>query len=77
MESLIRNWNGEEAIIRHDKPTGAWAFIAVHSTRLGPAAGRTRLKSYPHFEAALQDALRLFRSMRVRNLQDHEQPRAA
>jgi leucine dehydrogenase len=77
MESLIRNCNGEEAIIRHDKPTGAWAFNAVHSTRLGPAAGRTRLKSYPHFEAALQDALRLFRSMRVRNLQDHEQPRAA
>lgn len=63
MESLIRNWSGEEVIIRHDKPTGAWIFIAVHSTRLGPAAGGTRMKFYPEPEAALQDALRLAEAM--------------
>lgn len=63
MESLIKNWSGEEVIIRHDKPTGAWIFIAVHSTRLGPAAGGTRMKSYPAPEAALHDVLRLAEAM--------------
>jgi len=63
MESLIRPWGGEEVIIRHDKPTGAWILIAIHSTRLGPAAGGTRMKSYPDLRAALQDALRLAEAM--------------
>jgi glutamate dehydrogenase/leucine dehydrogenase len=63
MESLIRSWGGEEVIIRHDKPTGAWILIAIHSTRLGPAAGGTRVKRYPDFRAALQDVLRLSEAM--------------
>lgn len=63
MESLIRNWGGEEVIIRHDQPTGAWILIAIHSTRLGPAAGGTRMKSYPDLRAALQDVLRLSEAM--------------
>ncbi|MEE9555539.1 MAG: Glu/Leu/Phe/Val dehydrogenase dimerization domain-containing protein [candidate division Zixibacteria bacterium] len=63
MESLIKNWDGEKVIIQHDKPTGAWIIIAVHSTKLGPAVGGTRLKSYPVFQAALGDALRLASGM--------------
>jgi leucine dehydrogenase len=63
MDSLIKSWGGEEVIIRHDKATGAWIFIAIHSTRLGPAAGGTRMKPYPDFQAALQDALRLSEAM--------------
>ena len=63
MESLIRSWGGEEVIIRHDQTTGAWILIAIHSTRLGPAAGGTRMKSYPDLRAALQDALRLSEAM--------------
>jgi glutamate dehydrogenase/leucine dehydrogenase len=63
MDSLIKGWDGEEVIIRHDKPTGAWILIAIHSTLLGPAAGGTRMKSYPDFRAALQDALRLAEAM--------------
>jgi glutamate dehydrogenase/leucine dehydrogenase len=63
VESLLSEWDGETIIIRHDKPTGAWIFIAIHSTRLGPAGGGTRMKSYPTFEAALQDALRLSAGM--------------
>ena len=39
MDSLIKSWGGEEVITRYDRPTGAWIFIAIHSTRLGPAAG--------------------------------------
>ena len=63
MESLIKNWGGEEVVLRHDPPTGAWILIAIHSTRLGPAAGGTRMKSYPDLRAALQDALRLSEAM--------------
>ncbi len=63
VESLIREWDGETAIARYDRSTGAWIFIAIHSTRLGPATGGTRMKSYPDAPAALQDAFRLAASM--------------
>ena len=63
MESLLREWDGETVIVRYDRPTGAWILIAIHSTRLGPAAGGTRIKSYPDAQAALQDALRLAEAM--------------
>ena len=63
MEFLLREWDGETVIVRYDRPTGAWIFIAIHSTRLGPAAGGTRMKPYPDVQAALQDALRLAAAM--------------
>jgi leucine dehydrogenase len=63
MESLLRAWDGETVIVRHDRPTGAWIFIAIHSTHLGPAAGGTRMKSYPDVQAALQDVFRLAAGM--------------
>jgi leucine dehydrogenase len=63
MEALLREWNGETVIVRYDKPTGAWIFIAIYSTRLGLAAGGTRMKSYPDVPAALQDAMRLAEGM--------------
>ena len=63
MDSLIKSWGGEEVIIRHDQATGAWILIAIHSTRLGPAAGGTRMKVYPDFQDALQDVLRLSAAM--------------
>ena len=63
MEALIENWDGEAVVVRHDKESGAWMFIAIHSTRLGPAAGGTRMKSYPDVRAALRDALRLGEGM--------------
>jgi leucine dehydrogenase len=63
MESLLREWDGETVIVRFDQPTGAWIFIAIHSTRLGPAAGGTRIKSYSGVQAALQDAFRLAEGM--------------
>jgi glutamate dehydrogenase/leucine dehydrogenase len=63
MESLIRGWPGESVIIHFDQATGAWIFIAIHSTRLGPAIGGTRMKRYPTPRAALQDALNLAAGM--------------
>lgn len=63
MESLLKEWNGETVIISYDHPTGAWTFIAIYSTKLGPAVGGTRMKSYPDFQSALQDVLRLAEGM--------------
>jgi leucine dehydrogenase len=63
MESLLREWDGETVIVRYDRLTGAWIFVAIHSTRLGPAGGGTRMKSYPNPDLALQDALRLAAGM--------------
>src|SRR5918992_730503 len=48
--------------MRHD-PGGAWIFVGIHSTKLGPAAGGTRLKQYESPAAALDDCLRLARGM--------------
>ena len=59
MDALLREWDGESVIIRFDRQTNAWIFIAIHSTHLGPAIGGTRMKPYPSLHAALQDALRL------------------
>lgn len=62
-ESLLQNWDGEEVIIRHDRLSGAWIFIAIHSTKRGPAGGGTRMKSYPTPHDALEDVLRLSAGM--------------
>ena len=46
---------------------GYRAFIAVHSTKLGPAVGGTRLWKYESDEAAVNDLLRLARGMTYKN----------
>jgi glutamate dehydrogenase/leucine dehydrogenase len=65
-EELLQGWNGEGVLARHDEPTGAWMFIGVHSTTLGPAMGGTRLKAYALPEEALDDVLRLSSAMTVK-----------
>jgi leucine dehydrogenase len=62
-EDLIRDWDGEQVIVRHDEPTSSWMFVGVHSTILGPAMGGTRLKSYASPVEALDDVLRLSNAM--------------
>lgn len=62
-EDLLRDWDGEEVVIRHDAPSAGWFIVGVHSTALGPAMGGTRLKSYATPEDALRDALRLSGAM--------------
>jgi leucine dehydrogenase len=42
-------------------------FIAVHSTKLGPAVGGTRFWKYENDEVALNDLLRLARGMTYKN----------
>ncbi len=57
--SLIEAWDGNGVVVRHDRPTGAWIFIALHDDTLGPPAGGTRMKVYPALADGLRDAMRL------------------
>lgn len=66
-EDLLRVWDGEEVAVRYDAPTDAWMFVCVHSTVLGPAAGGTRMKTYPEASDALRDGLRLASAMTSKN----------
>ena len=56
-------WTGETAIIHRDRESRAWIFICLDSTRLGPAAGGTRLKVYDTPADGLRDAMRLSGAM--------------
>jgi valine dehydrogenase (NAD+) len=61
----------EEVVISQDPSTGLRAVVAIHSTKLGPALGGTRMALYsehpdPH-AAAYSDALRLSRAMTLKN----------
>jgi leucine dehydrogenase len=62
-EELLRQWDGEEVVVRHDRETGTWIFVCVHSTTLGPAMGGTRMKEYASPAEALEDGLRLASGM--------------
>ena len=61
--SLIEAWDGYGVVVRHDRPTGAWIFIALHDDTLGPPAGGTRMKTYPALADGLRDAMRLGEGM--------------
>ena len=57
----------EEVYRVEDVETGLRGFIALHSTRLGPAAGGLRMRIYESDEAALADVLNLSRGMSFKN----------
>ena len=57
----------EQVVYRHDRETGLRAIIAIHDTRLGPAAGGCRYWHYRGVNEALTDALRLSRGMTFKN----------
>lgn len=50
-----------------DPQSGLKAVIAIHSTKLGPAAGGVRFWHYADSAAAVTDALRLSRGMSFKN----------
>ena len=62
-ENLLVGWEGEHAVVRHDAESGAWMFVCVHSTALGPAGGGTRMRVYPAPADGLADAMRLSGAM--------------
>ena len=66
MEDLIAKWDGESVSMHRDRETDTWMFICVHSTRLGSAAGGTRMKHYPRIVDALADGMRLAEAMSLK-----------
>ena len=62
-EELLDGWDGETAVVHADRELGGWIFICLHSTRLGPAGGGTRLKVYAAPAEGLEDAMRLSGAM--------------
>ncbi len=57
-----------EAVYRVDRPDlGVTFFVALHSTRLGPAFGGARMWRYETEGEALSDALRLSEGMTYKN----------
>ena len=53
----MQSWNGDRVVIRHDRPTGTWIFVALHDILVGPASGGTRMKVYDHPSEGLRDAM--------------------
>jgi leucine dehydrogenase len=66
LEDLIGAWDGEEVVVRFDRPTGSWMFVCIHSTARGPAGGGTRMKTYAEPSDALADAMRLAGAMTLK-----------
>jgi leucine dehydrogenase len=65
-EDLLQRWEGEEAVIHYDSASGAWMFVCIHSTALGPGGGGTRLRVYPTAADGLADAMRLSGAMTMK-----------
>ena len=66
LERILASWHGEQVVVHHDAATGSWIFVCVHSRRLGPAAGGTRMKVYASPAEALLDGTRLAQGMTVK-----------
>jgi leucine dehydrogenase len=66
VEELLAAWDGESVSIHRDRETDTWMFICVHSTRLGLAAGGTRMKHYARPTEALADGMRLSEAMSLK-----------
>lgn len=66
VEQPLEEWDGELSCVRHDRQTGAWLVVAVHSTLLGPAAGGTRAMQYSSPGQAVADATRLAAAMTLK-----------
>ena len=62
-EELLETWDGETVVMHRDGESGGWIFVCLHSTRLGPAGGGTRMQVYGTPAEALEDAMRLSAGM--------------
>ncbi len=66
LERLLEEWEGEVVALHRDRRSGARMIVCVHSTRLGPAGGGTRMKPYPSLAAAVADGQRLASAMTLK-----------
>ncbi len=60
---LARELGHERVLIVQEPAVGLRAVIAIHDTTLGGAVGGTRMRPYPSFDEAIEDALRLSHAM--------------
>lgn len=60
---LMAGWDGLGVVVRHDRPTGTWIFVALHDDTLGRPVGGCRMKVYPRPADGLVDAMRLAEGM--------------
>ena len=63
IDELLASWDGLAVVVRHDPPTSAWMFVALHDATLGTPVGGTRLKRYADPAEGLRDAQRLAEGM--------------
>lgn len=64
MKVRVIKTRGHEHVAAFSEPkAGLTAYVAVHSTALGPSLGGVRMRPYPDEGQALGDALRLSRAM--------------
>lgn len=63
----MEKYKYEELIFYHDSTTGLKAITCIHSTKLGPSLGGTRLWNYKNEEEAIEDVLRLARGMTLKS----------
>ena len=66
MAGLAQSWAGEQILSRYLAASRSWIFICLHSTRLGPGVGGTRLNVYDSPAAGLRDCMRLAEMMTVK-----------
>ncbi|MXV16413.1 Glu/Leu/Phe/Val family dehydrogenase [Hufsiella ginkgonis] len=64
--SQLTRFGHQEVVFCNDEDTGLRAIIAIHDTTLGPALGGTRMWQYKSEAEALQDVLRLSRTMTLK-----------
>ncbi|MEO7794565.1 MAG: Glu/Leu/Phe/Val dehydrogenase dimerization domain-containing protein [Thermoanaerobaculia bacterium] len=60
---LARTLGHERVMVVQEPAVGLLAVIAIHDTTLGRAIGGTRMRPYPTFDAAVEDALHLSHAM--------------
>ncbi len=66
LERVIEDWDGEQVVVHFDAASDTWMFVCIHSRRLGPAGGGTRMKVYGSPAEALRDGTRLAAGMTVK-----------
>jgi leucine dehydrogenase len=66
IENILTTWDGALCANRFDQETGAFFTSAIHSRRLGPAAGGTRAVYYASPDEAVADACRLASAMTLK-----------
>jgi leucine dehydrogenase len=63
MLDYMEKYDYENIFVCQDRASGLKAFIAIHDTTLGPAAGGCRMWTYDSEKQAIEDAFRLAKGM--------------